>query len=381
MKKIDLIMLSKLEQSGGGRETWLKNFLDEIVRTDRAEIFNLFTLGKNENCLLDRYNSEVVNKHNQYYNNNKKLPISISFILYMAKNFLLSKKDADYMLAVGGLEEALASVFSYSIRGVKGKKIIWLRTIYTKEKGYALNKITQKILLKIEIFIIKFFFDIVIANGEDTADFYRDLGVNCTVIKNAIPLEKWNKLQPEKTNDKIKIAFIGRLSEVKGIENFLQAIDIIQKADRLDDFEFHIIGEGPYTKELIKYNNINEVVVYGAVSNTEVPDILKEMDCCVALTYLTDFLGGGGVSNALIEQMAAGKILVCWDNNIFRKVLDEESAYFVKQGDSYELAQNFMNIKQELSTAIEKSVQSKLLSHQYSIKNHVNRFFKLIQEH
>lgn len=379
MKKIDLIMLSNLEQSGGGRETWLKNFLDNIVVTDREIKFDLYTLKTNEDCLLNEYNYNLVNKHKKYNHNKKKLPISIGFVSYMARNLIFKKKYSEHMLAVGGLEEALAGVLGYTIRNVKGKKILWLRTIYTKEKGYALNKITQKILLTIELLIIKNFFDIVIANGEDTADFYRNLGVECVVIKNSIPLEKWNTLKSTRNHNKLKIAFIGRLTEVKGIQNFLDAINIIYNAGNIKDFEFHIVGDGPYAKELEKYIELDEVITYGAIHNSQVPDILKEMDCCVALTYLTDFLGGGGVSNALIEQMATGKILVCWDNNIFRKVLDEKSAYFVAQGDSQALAETFINIKNDLPTADIKAICAKSLSHDYSIQNHVNNFFKLIQ--
>lgn len=380
MEKIDLIMLSNLEQSGGGRETWLKNFLDQIVAVDKKINFNLYTLKTDKDCLLNDHHHGLINNHNQYTYKNKKLPASISFVSYIAKELILKKKHSDHMLAIGGLEEALAGVFGYTLRGVKGKKILWLRTIYTKEKGYALNKVTQKLLLKMEVFVIKYFFDTVIANGEDTAEFYRDLGIECTVIKNSIPLERWNRLQSTRDDNKVKIAFIGRLSEVKGIEDFMKAIDIISITKDIKDFEFHIIGDGPYAKQLEKYVKLDEVIIHGAIPNTKVPDILKEMDCCVALTYLTDFLGGGGVSNALIEQMAAGKIIVCWDNNIFRKVLNEESAYLVNQGDVDALIDTFMNIKDDLSTANQKAIKAKYLSNNYSIQNHVDSFFKLIKK-
>lgn len=380
MEKIDLIMLSNLEQSGGGRETWLKNFLDQIVAVDKKISFNLYTLKTDKDCLLNDYNHGLINNHNQYTYRDKNLPVSISFVRYIAKELILKKKHSDHMLAIGGLEEALAGVFGYTLRGVKGKKILWLRTIYTKEKGYALNKVTQKLLLKIEVFVIKYFFDTVIANGEDTAEFYRDLGIECTVIKNSIPLDRWNNLQSIRDNNKVKIAFIGRLSEVKGIQDFLKSIDIIYKNKDIKSFEFHIIGDGPYAKQLERYVELDEVIIHGAIPNTQVPDILKEMDCCVALTYLTDFLGGGGVSNALIEQMAAGKILICWDNNIFRKILDERSAFFVPQGDSDALAETFIGIRNDKLTANNKAIQAKYLSNNYSIQNHVDSFFKLIKK-
>lgn len=381
MDKIDLIMLSSLEQSGGGRETWLKNFLDNIVDTKKEIGFGLFTLRTKQNCLINDYNDHLIIQHDEY-THMSKLPISIGFVSHMTKNFMFKRKFSDHVLAVGGLEEALAVALSYSLRSIKGKKILWLRTIYTKEKGYTLNRVSQKILLIVELFIIKYFFDIIVANGEDTAEFYRDLGIDCIVIKNAIPLEKWHTLSSRNNekNNKINIAFIGRLSEVKGIKEFLDAIDILYNKQAINDFQFHIVGDGPFTKELEKYNGRDEIINYGAIPNSEVPSILKEMDCCVALTYLTDFLGGGGVSNALIEQMAAGKALVCWDNNIFRKVLDDESAYFVPQGDANQLAETFLRIKNDPLTANDKSIQAQCLSEGYSIQKHVEKFFKLIQK-
>lgn len=378
MKKIDLVMLSKLGVSEGGRETWLNNFLNYIYKSDLNVKFNLITLEKSTNNILKDGNSELVDKHYQYSHRIKKLPIPLGFIFFCLYNFLFKKKEAHDVLAVGGLNEAVATVFAYSLRGVSGNKVLWLRTIYTKEKGYRLNRFSQKILLKIEVAIIKKFFNIVIANGEDTASFYRNLGIECLVIKNSIDLKKWHMKSRTTNINMLNVAFIGRLSEVKGIQSFLDAIEIIEKYENLNNLNFHIVGEGPYLNELVRYKNNKLVHSYGAIPNEEIPIILQQMDVCVALTYLTNFLGGGGVSNALIEQMAAGKIIVCWDNDIFRQVLDDESAYFVKQGDSLALVKCLLEIQNNRVLANKKAERAKLLSQQYSIENHVESFFKSV---
>ena len=377
--KIDLIMMSMLNPSGGGRETWLKNFLDESVRLKKKVKFNLITLKTKNESVLDEFNSELVDSH---YQSNFKIggvPVLFKFLFFIFNNFTFFKKKSDHVLAVGGLNEALAVIVGYGVNGVKGKRILWLRTIYTKEKGYVLNRLTQFFLLRFEIFIIKNFFDIVVANGEDTAAFYRDLGVDCTVIKNSIPLEKWNNLKEPDCSGKLKVAFIGRLSEVKGIQEFLEAVNIFQKNKNIEDIEFHIIGDGPYISEVEYYAQKNIVKRYGAIPNYKVPSILEKMHCCVALTHLSDFLGGGGVSNALIEQMAAGKILICWDNNIFRHVLDDDSAYFIEQGNSEALAECFLKIKNNRLEASKKAEKVKNLSYEYAIENHVKKFFDLIE--
>lgn len=378
MREIDLVMLSKLGLGDGGRETWLKNFLDQILKESKEISFNLITLTTDSSSLLNNDNKKLIDNHYTYKRNHEKIPFSIGFIFFCFQAFFFEKKLADDVIAVGGLNEALATVGAYSFKKVKGKKIIWLRTIYTKEKGYALNYITQKIVLILEILILKHFFDIVIANGEDTADFYRNLGVDCTVIKNSIDLDRWIYLKKTDYVNIINIAYVGRLSEVKGIKAFLEAIDYLQENNQIEGFQFHIIGDGPYDNEVNEYSKRGLVKRYGAIPNSQIPAILEKMHCCVALTYITDFLGGGGVSNALIEQMASEKTIVCWDNNIFRNVLDDESGFFVEQGNSIGLAKSFLSIKEDTSLARDKAKKAKVLSLEYSIKNHVDKFFTLV---
>lgn len=380
--KIDLIMISKLSKSDGGRETWLKNFLHEIESRDSSKkiLFNLITLKNNEDSILEKDNT-IVNNHIQYNNSYRFLPISIQFIFFCFFKFFLKRKDADHVLAVGGLEESLAAVVGYIFKNIKGKRILWLRTIYTKEKGYLLNRFTQKVLLKFEIFIIKSFFDLVIANGEDTAEFYRNHGVECHVIKNSIDLERWNCPMVTDINNKLDIAFIGRLAEVKGIKSFLESIILLNKKYPNNNFNFHVVGDGPFRNQVEDLAGKNLINFYGAIPNEELPKFMQKFEVCVALTFLSDFIGGGGVSNALIEQMAAKKVIVCWDNNIFRYVLEDESCYFVRQGDADALTEAFLEISYNREVAKKKSCKSYLLSQNYSIHNHVNSFFDLVESY
>ena len=102
-------------------------------------------------------------------------------------------------------------------------------------------------------------------------------------------------------------------------------------------FAFHIVGDGPAKADVLRAEEKGIVRYHGALPNEAVPDFLRGMDVCVALTFagsdLASGSGGAGVSNSLLEQMGAGRVLLCWDNPAFRQVLDAESAYFVPQGD------------------------------------------------
>ena len=102
---------------------------------------------------------------------------------------------------------------------------------------------------------------------------------------------------------------------------------------------------------------------------------------CVALTLSSLGLGGGGVSNALVEQMAAGRILVAWDNDIFRQVLDSSMAYLVPQGDARALANAFLYIALNRGEALERAARAWEKSTSYAISTHVDKFFELFEAH
>lgn len=379
--KIDLVMMSKLGDGDGGRETWLNNFLNEILKRDLNIDFRLITLVEKENTVITIDKRKIISEHLQCESDYTKLPIVFSFIFFLISNLLFKKrKKADFLLAVGGLNEMLACLIPYFFKGVKRKKIIWLRTIYTKEKGYALNKFFQKIILKIEVFLINNFFQIAIANGEDTAEFYRAHGVKCHVIKNSIDLSRWYNDDIPTEKKFLDICFIGRLSEVKGILAFLSAVEKIKNGNVVTNMRFHVVGAGPEDKKVKLLHNSGFLHYYGELPNNQIPNFMRKMDVSVALTYLTESLGGGGVSNALIEQMASKQILVCWDNNIFRKVLDESSCYFVDQGNVSHLVQVFELINANIVKARTKSHRAYKLSSEYSIQKHLDDFYNLIAD-
>ena len=374
---IDIVMISKFGNGDGGRETWLRNFLVEIEKQQPIS-FNFFSLPvEQENLLGDLKNTSIFSSHHELAPKWKRLPISVSFIIQMIFFRLFKKSTSDSVIAVGGLEEAIATVGSYFRPFYKGKKILWLRTIYTKEKGYRLNKITQKILLGIELYIIKNHFDLVIANGEDTALFYRQHGVKCTVIPNAADLGIWSAVEKTKSL-KTRIAFIGRLSEVKGINAFLDSIEELQKRGNVNNMEFHVVGGGPVELRVRKLEERGLLKYHGTLPHSSIPAFLMHSDCCVALTYLKDFMGGGGVSNALIEQMAAQQIIVAWNNGIFNKVLTAQTAYLVEQDDICGLANAFEFISNNKQEAELVATSAFIESQRYSIVKHVELFLDTI---
>jgi glycosyltransferase involved in cell wall biosynthesis len=106
------------------------------------------------------------------------------------------------------------------------------------------------------------------------------------------------------------------------------------------------------------------------------------MDICVALTFAGSDLGNGsggaGVSNGLLEQMAAGRVLICWDNPAYRQVLDEESAYLVKQGDVSAISATLTQIASDPREASARAQRASELARGYSFETHMELFAEAV---
>ena len=379
-RELTIMMLSQMGEGDGGRETWLLNFLTEIARQRRLVKFHAIHRSPvGSRSLLDSPAAKgLMASVTTLRCDCRRMPVTVEFFLRVAWERIRGRLAAPgLVLAVGGLSEVFATLALTAGSSCKRNRVLWLRTIYSKEKASQVPKLLRRAFLALEISLIRRFFGLVLANGDDTAEFYREQGVNCIVIKNAIPLAAW-RMPPPPLNERLKVAFIGRLSEVKGIAAFLDAVELAGVRGAGDRFEFVVVGDGPYRGRVESLERDGLLSYHGQLDNSAVAGLVSQIDCCVALTYLSDDLGGGGVSNALIEQMAAGRIIVAWDNSIFRNVVSPDSAYLVEQGSVSALLAAFVSIEQCRDAALTKARAAALASEAYSIEAHVDRFFQVL---
>jgi glycosyltransferase involved in cell wall biosynthesis len=124
------------------------------------------------------------------------------------------------------------------------------------------------------------------------------------------------------------------------------------------------------------------VLLYeGPVPNEQMPAVLSRIHACVALTYVrgnTDrFSGGAGVSNALLEQMAAGRVIVAWDNAAFNQVLDDNCAFLVPQGDREAILAALVKMRASPSLAETRAARAAEIAENFSLDRHIARFSEL----
>ena len=368
-----LVMLSNFGPADGGRETWAYSFIPRLLSRHphlRLSIYGLRIEGEPDNSALleaiDLAGIEV-----------EFIPAPRSrtpnaFHFWRGLRALPTPSiPPRFVLAVGSFVELLAVLRSPAFRG--SAKICWLRTVFADEKAHRYPRALRSLLLAIEGRVLRKA-DLLIANGDDTAAFYREQGLGVTVIRNAIDFSRWER--PPATFDKpmLNVAFIGRLGAVKGIREF---VALVRQWNR-PRVRFHVVGFGPEEELVRQAETAGKLIFHGSVPNDRVRDLLGEFDVCVALTFKSPNGGTGGVSNALLEQMAAGRVIIAWRNEIFEQILDDSSAYLVEQGSVAGLVQGVSEIIDQPDQARRKAERAQEIARAHSFEEHMEQFDRAV---
>jgi glycosyltransferase involved in cell wall biosynthesis len=378
-------MLSNFGRADGGRETWAYNFIPRLLERFPSldlEIFGLRVDGEPDNretVLASVPEGQRARLSVHFVRaKNHRWPNALSFWTGLRK-LAKGTPGPAFAIAVGSWVELLA-VLRTPRFGSSGK-LVWLRSIFADEKAHRYPALLRPLLERVELAVLRRA-DVIIANGEDTADHYRKLGLTVRVIPNGVELDRW-RMDPPALQGLLKVAYVGRLAQVKGIEDFL---DVARTAKErgLDWVQFHVIGEGPALAAIRQAESKGLLHSHGPIPNGEMPGLLSEMHVCVALTYVRNsgdrFSGGAGVSNALLEQMAAGRVILAWDNAAFRQLLDDSSAYLIPQGDEAALLDALIQIHSDPTSANARAAKAADMAEDYSFDRHLDRFTSAARE-
>jgi glycosyltransferase involved in cell wall biosynthesis len=382
---IALVMISNFGRADGGRETWAYQFLPRLLARYpdlRLTLFGLRVDGEADSSgdLRDRLGDATNRVALHFFRARRN---RIPNLLFMVRAMALYVRRGDgpapaFTLCVGSVIEYLCAMASPRLRRSPG--IVWLRSIFVDEKVARIPRLLQPLFRALEIAILRKA-SLLIANGDDTAAYYRARGLTVEVIKNAVELDRW-KMAPPALLLPIKVGFIGRIAVGKGINEFIDlAINLRGEERGEQQFEFHVIGDGPRLPRMQEAVRDGVLHHHGSVPNEKLRAKLLNMDVCVALTHAGNpkQSSGSGVSHSLLEQMASRRVLVAWDNAAFRNVLDEESAYLVEQGSMPRLLEALREIAARPHSAKAKAERAFLLVSYYSYEAHMLRFANVVR--
>ena len=215
--------------------------------------------------------------------------------------------------------------------------------------GSALEKsgIKQKILIILYRYAFK---DIkkVFFQNVDNKNFF----IENRIIKNkyeilpgsGVNLKRYPYFQYPSDN-KVEFAFISRIMKEKGIDQYLEAAQVITQKN--NNVIFHICGfcEEDYNQKLIRLTKQNPNIQYHGMIK-DVASFMSKMHCIVHPSYYPE-----GLSNVLLESSACGRPIITTDRAGCREVIiDRVNGYLIKANNANDLIEKiktFLNLSYE----------------------------------
>jgi glycosyltransferase involved in cell wall biosynthesis len=387
IKDLHIIIFSRLQDFDGGRETWLNKFIPELAyRTGtslKIFIYHFTDDETNPNSLIDicldpSIAFEVIQlvTGGSLYRSFLRI---VKFHYQVFTRVRNNRSNKSLVIGIGSFHEAIIPyllTFSKKARPVAG---VWLRSVLVKQLGVLTKGMRAKIMVKIEKVMLKKM-DVLISNGWDTAIHYKTKNnLDSIIIPNALSLQLYKAIKPLLRNSSIlRISFIGRLSEEKGLLSFLDSIKKFNEnyPELIQNIEFEIVGSGPLNSDLINHDFKN-LKYLGTLGNDMIPSYLGTIDCGVALTS-SEEVGGSGLSHGFLELLAAGRITIAWHNSIFTQIGDQESICYVAENDTQGLANIYCDILVNRDYYLAIALKGKEIAQEFSIEKHVSAFIQKV---
>ena len=163
------------------------------------------------------------------------------------------------------------------------------------------------------------------------------------------------------------VGFIGRLSEEKGVINFVKAVNIMKGCN----FNFLIRGEGPLKHDLsdfIKENDLENIQIGGWVPYDQIPLHLNKLKLLVMPSYTE------GLPNLMLEAMACGTPVLATPVGGIPDFIEDGVTGFLMENNSPEcIAQNIKRVFKhkkmgDLSENAHKKVKSEFSDRNVTLK-------------
>lgn len=198
----------------------------------------------------------------------------------------------------------------------KIKKVRWIHIEHGSD-FVQLSSVFKTSVAKLYDYMLGFaifkFSDLNISISKAVQKFiYRFDKRESPIIYRGLDIDEIEKILPnlefkKKYQDKLIIAWTGRLYKWKGVENTIKAIEGLPEKIKKKVI-FVIIGAGEDYKQLKEISN-NSIVMLGNKTRKEAIGIIKVSDIYVHSAY-----PGGGLSTSLLEAMYCGCAVVATPN-------------------------------------------------------------------
>lgn len=138
---------------------------------------------------------------------------------------------------------------------------------------------------------------------------------------------------PYPAEDTVEFVFVSRVMKEKGIDQYLQAAQVIR--EKYPFTHFHICGgyEENYKETLSRLQEDDVVIYHGLVR--DMPAMYRQTHCTVHPSFYPE-----GMSNVLLESCATARPVITTDRAGCREAVDDGvNGFLVKQRDAEDLIQ------------------------------------------
>ncbi len=191
------------------------------------------------------------------------------------------------------------------------------------------------------------------------------------IVSNTIDAEDTNFPKILKTKNTFSIIYAGGLTEHRGIQVALDAVNIIKNV--IPNIKFRIIGDGRYKKELqkkaAKLKIKQNVLFTGWLQFEEMLNHLTESDIAI-IPHLKNEHTDTTIPHKLFQYFAAGKPVISSDCIPLKRIITQTRTGIVyKHDDPVELANSIQTLseKSELYKEFQRNEKKALIKYNWSL--------------
>lgn len=287
-------------------------------------------------------------------------------ILFFKVLWFLIKNDIDVIFLNSHRDWKAVGVPAW-IRGIK-------KIIYTKGTSDGIgNSLTTR-----------FYFDNIITDivvkSDDSAEKLlknnkRLMDGKIRVVKNGIEFESFNSRREKYERKTVVLGVSARLEKVKRVSDLIDVIDILVKKYKLD-VKFLICGEGEEREALEK--KVNEIklekkIIFEGFKKDIVP-FLNSIDIFLFASEME------GLSNSIMEAMALGKPVVCYDISSMPELVRERvNGFLIPPFDIEKFAERVNELIEDKILREEMGESAvKIVKEEFSMENTMKNYEKLV---
>lgn len=305
MKKRVLIVGPSITETKGGMATVIKNMLDDRMLNTKYEI----------SYVISHTEKSAVHK--------------ILYTLKTIKYLILNKNNYDIMHihCASGASIYRKGIFVYIGKVFRKKIIIHVHGADFDDFYNNSNKLAKNIIRN----IFRNCHKIILLSRSWLNYFSENItDKNLIVLNNGVFTNEYNDYICKDSSFN-KFLFLGRLGYRKGTYDIIKALNVIVNKHNIKDIKVLFAGDGEVekVKKLAEKLNLNKnVEILGWIDSTDKKKYFKESDFILLPSY------DEGLPMALIEGMAAGKILIStYVGGIPDLIKNEKNGFLISAGD------------------------------------------------